>query len=495
MSDATFPAACDSCGHEYQVPDPAKTYSCRQCDGQVVAAAEAVMAEEEALLCCAGCGGAMDPSDRFCGDCGTEQDGVAAALGAEPSPAPPRRIARTGRSGKQRSSRAKASKELTKALGVLKTLRTFFRIGLFFAVVGIIANLIALSDNQFALGFLIIGLMIRVASGCMMLMGARLIFFQPFLWSLIYACMVTLNSAVFIFSIDFHLVGSALAGAWALLFWFFVPQAARAQRLMEENPDLAAVRQMTGVLRRGDATEEDYAEANAVAAQRARKKAFTWSGGLAGATAAIAALVVVQYHRPSFDSVWSDFQEDWDAGRLENVVAYFPDGQQPGQRDRLKAIVANRNWSGSWPQPEDPELLYSESETISYKRQVVEAGFGDDNITLTWQASGKEWHLHDIDLPEPAFEAIEEQWVTLWEADDVLGLGRMFEDPVSATKDLQALMERREWKTLPSVNGAEVRGGGEFREIRLDTTLGVFMVRFSLVSDLWKATSLKAPRS
>lgn len=425
----------------------------------------------------------MNPTDRFCGDCGTEQESAAQAP------------VRVQPSGKQRSSRAKASKELTKALGVLKTLRTFLRIGVFFGVLGIWSALTLLSSNDVSLGRGVVELLLRLGSCCLMLMGARMIFFQPFLWSLIYACMVTLNCALIIYAVEFQLVWTVVLSGWSLLFWAFVPQAAKAQRLMEENPDLAAVRQMTGVLRRGDATEEDYAEANAVAAQRAKKKTFLWSGGLAGVTAVLALVVVMQYHRPSFDSVWGNFQEDWDAGNLEDVVAYFPDGQQPGQRDRLKAIVDNRGWNGSWPQPEEPELLYSPEETITYRQQVVEASFGEEAITLTWQASGNAWYLHDIDLPEPSFESTEEEWVTKWEADDVNGLGRMFEEPVDATKNLKKLMERREWNTLPPVLDVEVRGGGERREIRMNTTIGVFMVRFSLIRDQWITTSIKPPRS
>lgn len=435
----------------------------------------------------------MEPGDRFCPDCGVEQDGVAATVEEKE----PVAVARPGRarSGRQQANRAKASKELSKALGFLKTLRVFFRLGVFFALVGILGGLLILGDNSLPLGMSLLVLSIQIATACVMLVGAKLIFFQPFLWSLIYASLVTLNGALRAIGTDFHLGWTLGSLIWALVFWAFVPRAARAQRLMEENPDLAAVRQMTGVLRRGDATEEDYAAANHVAGQRARKKAFAWAGGLATSAVAIAFLVINQSYRPPFDGTWRSFQTDWEGGHLEDVVAYFPKDQQEEERKRLEAVVASRGWDSAWPQPEDPEMLYEPVRSRQEERQVVEASFAGEDVSLTWIAEGKDWLLVDLDLPAPPFDDTEKAWIEAWEADDVAAIGNLFENPARASGNLRRLMERRDWEQLPAIRDGSLNGGGAYREIRLDTSVGVFMIRFKLIDDRWLATSIKPPRS
>jgi len=252
---------------------------------------------------------------------------------------------------------------------------------------------------------------------------------------------------------------------------------------------------MTGVLLRGDATEEDYAAANHVAGQRARKKAFAWAGGLATSAAAIAFLVINQSYRPPFDGTWRSFQTDWEGGHLEDVVAYFPKDQQEEERKRLEAVVASRGWDSAWPQPEDPEMLYEPVRSRQEERQVVEASFAGEDVSLTWIAEGKDWLLVDLDLPAPPFDDTEKAWIEAWEADDVDAIGNLFENPARASGNLRRLMERRDWEQLPAIRDGSLNGGGAYREIRLDTSVGVFMIRFKLIDDRWLATSIKPPRS
>ena len=380
-----------------------------------------------------------------------------------------------------------------KAFGFLKTLRVFFRISIFLSVIGIPATLWMMTQNEFAMGTLLILLAINVFITCVMLIGNFLLFFRPFFWCVLFACLVTLNRASDAYQSDFDIAWVVGGLLWAAVFWAFVPASARVRRLLEENPDLHISRMMLGIHKRGGAAD-DFAEAQEQAERRAWVRSMKMSTVIVTVSVIFAVVLYGKYNRPSFASSWEDFLVDWRGGDAEEIAAWFPESSRDRQRTRLETIKESRGWGSSWPYPHDPEFLYEDEEELASAMQVVEASFDDGPIT--WSFAGKDatWYLTRLDLPAPPFEHVEKECLRHWNNSNIAGVAELFRDPERSKRSIEKMAARRDWEGLPHASGARVQGGGDAREILLDTREGTVLIRFRLHDDAWEGASIKPPR-
>lgn len=145
------------------------------------------------------------------------------------------------------------------------------------------------------------------------------------------ACLVTLERAMAAMMTEFATVNIAVGGVLALALWSLVPAAARARRLIEENPGSSIARQFSGIERCKDPS--DYAEAHQLAEQRAWKKSLI-QGGVGVLICVIATVVIFAQTRgtdelvtnassPEFDSVAALWVDAWQASDMESLVDIY----------------------------------------------------------------------------------------------------------------------------------------------------------------------------
>lgn len=492
MTPTDYPAVCDTCSSEYRVPDSESAYSCTECDGEVRAVVEAE------TLACPSCNAEVQADDLFCSDCGeavkaegkeadsVEEDQVSVVRSSG------KKASRRGRKGEERHQ---ASRELVKAFGVLKTLRIFFVLSFLGSILTLLVGLLAFDVIDLAYGTFVVVFGIEALSAAVMLMGARMILFRPFFWSVVLASLVTLTRAIAVVTHDFQMTYLVIGVIWAGLFWFFVPMASRVRRLIADNPDLHIARLMHGVsTRRANEEGTDFEEAHRLAERRAQKKSYVFSGVVLGISITGFTMIGVDNYLPSFDSSWEDFKDDWSHGRLEEVVEYFPESQRKRERHRLEIISTNRGWGASWPVPEEEEHLYSSSEANASHRQIVEASLASGEFSWSWSAPENAWQLNELKIPAPDFASAETEWLAAWNDDDIDRLAEMFENPESSSRSLSSMARRRDWDSLPPSTDSDVQGGGERMEIILRTSEGAVLVRFRVKDDAWVVSSVKPPK-
>ncbi len=389
MSASNLPAICDTCSKEFRVPDATKVYGCDECDGQVHA------------LACPHCFESIAVDDAFCGSCGEELR-VAAEPGIEQQETTPRvRVAsRPGRGarGRKGAERSKASKELVKTLRNIKTVRAFFILDAFFHSLGLALVLFLVGQLQSDVAPLTATAAVRIAAIAVMVLGARMIFFRPFMWTVLMACLVTLSQAYAMIASGFSTFYVAFGVIWSLAFWSFVPAASRARRLIADNPDMNIARQFTGVSR-GD-EETDYQEEHEQAERSAWKKSLSISMVIAITLTLVSTFVISTTSAPDFQSAWDDFKEDWNSGDVEKVVAWFPSGARSGELERLQALRENRGWQVDWPQAEDELVDPSHGDAfvteLEDRRPSVYSDFEQGEIVWTFKAIDEEWALISV---------------------------------------------------------------------------------------------------
>ena len=403
-----------------------------------------------------------------------------------------KKASRRGRKGEERHQ---ASRELVKAFGILKTLRIFFVLSFLGSILTLLIGLLAFDVIDLSYGTFVVVFGIEAVSAAVMLMGARMILFRPFFWSVVLASLVTLTRAIAVATHDFQTTYLVIGVIWSGLFWFFVPTASRVRRLIAENPDLHIARLMHGVsTRRSHEEGTDFEEVHHTAERRAQKKSYVLSGVVLGISIAGFTAIGVDNYLPSFGSSWDDFMDDWSHGRLEEVVSYFPESQRSRERHRLEIVSTNRGWGSSWPVPEEEEHLYSSSEASSGHRQVVEASMAGGDISWSWSAPENAWQLNELKIPAPDFASTETEWLAAWNDDDIDRLAEMFENPESSQRSLSSMARRRDWDSLPPSTDSDVQGGGERMEIILRTSEGAVLVRFRVKDDAWIVSSVKPPK-
>jgi hypothetical protein len=520
MSDSNFLATCDTCSKEFRIPDATKVYGCNQCDGKVhaVPVAEAIdpaagIAADEDTLACPHCDELIAEDDAYCGSCGEDLQADDAGDDAgddavdeeELAPSPSRASSRgrggasAGRAtagkrprGRKGAERSKASKELVKTLRNLKTVRAFFVIDAVLHILGLTLTLVVAGNPKFSTGALWGELGVHIVAISVMIMGARMVFFRPFMWTVLLACLVTLSRGIWIIALEFSTFSLIFGVIWSLAFWAFVPAASRARRLIEENPDMSVARQFTGVLRSGANT--DYALAHERAERRAWKKSFITGGIIFVFCTAVSVFVVSTSRAPSFESAWKDFKQDWNSGTTEQVAEWFPSGERGEQHARFESLKKSRGWDQGLPKAEDEFIEPAFEMETADRRPMVFAEVEEGEIVWTWKMVRKEWTLVSVRFPSPEFETIADAWMVAWNNSDIPALAELFDNPESANASLEKMASRRDWESLPAITGSKVQGSDTRKELVLSTSVGSVFVRFGSSGDDWAAKSVKAPR-
>ncbi len=473
MTSHSFPAACQQCGQEYRVPDPEQNYSCRDCEGTVLAV------EETSAERCPSCEEPLEAGQAFCPACG---EGV----GEDQEEVP----------GKSKERRRQASRQLVKAFGFLKLLRVFFLLGVFISLLAMAGTLFLVKENIFPLWMVYLVFLMHLGIACVKFIGARMVFYRPLFWSVLLAGLVTLARTIDAAQNDFSPVWTVGGLIWAGLFWALVPATARVRRLIEENPDLHIARMITGSTRRSSGLSgKELLADQKLAERRAWRKSLMICGGGAVVSLLMLFTTISQFHRPGFEKVWENFQSDWESGDPGKVASWFPFAQRAEEQENLMAIAKDRNWGDDWPPLEDAVMTFDEMESREYGRQRVEADIPTGQGTWMWASQEQEWELQSFTLPPPDFERIEKEWVEGWNRSDYTALARYFVNPERSEGSLQRMASRRDWSSLPRVMDATVEGTGSIRKLELNTNAGMVVVSFRLVDNLWVAASVKPPKS
>ena len=482
MNDDPLSAICDSCGKPYRVPDPNKVYACKACGGRVCAAPPE---EEEVVGSCGECGADLGANDAFCTECGTE-------VAASEAPTSSRR---RRRSGADREKSRAASRELNKAMKFLKILRLWFLLSIIFQ-----GFILALSPFMFAASEVIdaqtasLVIAIRLATTALMIIGFFQVNFRPFVWAVVLASMVTLTRAYDIVATEYNMIVTVLSVAWALLFWALVVPTARIRRLVEENPDLAVSKRITGSrARRGGKISPQQALKQAE--KQAWRKALITVSVVAVAVIGASFALYSDNKVPAFEDTWAEFNADWQKGDVDQVAAWFSASQRSSERAKLEAVRENRNWGSSWPSLADHEKDVYKSEASGIPTSAsVEAVVSGGTAKLDFRASEGSWTLRSLELPDPDFEPTLLDWKRAWAGSNYDAMAGFFKDTGKMERYFPGMAKRQDWETLPRITETNiVKDRAGYRTVYFKTIDGEVRVKFKLDMDRWIAFNFKPP--
>ena len=496
-----FLASCDNCGRSFKVPDPAKVYGCKACEGGRIRVAPPACPEcEEAISAddqfCQSCGVALGDSTDADGGSDTKQHSAADAT-ARAEARPASRVAsrasgsrkstsgnrKSARGGKARSTRRAVSGELNRSLKSVRVLRTFFILN---AALHLIGTGLAVAGFGLTGGdrsaFLIL-LLIQASLSAVMLAGVFLVMHQPAIWALVMACMVTLSRMIAAWEMDWNMAYVGIGGIWALLFWAMVAPASRAKRLLDENPDLG------------------YAKRMEQARPRAVRKAIVAAVGVLVISGASAFFLHVGSQAVPLGPTWNRFVDDWEATRLEAVLETVEEGVGAAGVAEFEAEVKDRGWDTDLPDLGAAASaaaadfgLYSVEEPGSDMEAVyLETEQGQFEFGWRYFPLDQEWRLVELRYPMAVFSPdlllrIKGQW----EASDIQGLGAMFPDPDRSTPKLERSFRARGWeREFPAILGVEILTTSNGVDVYFDTEAGENILRYGRGGGDWILRSVK----
>lgn len=484
MTEDRVQANCDNCGKPYRVPDPNKIYKCKACGGQVCA--EPPQAEQEFDSACPECGEAVGSAEAFCTNCGAE-------IVAQPAAA--QNAGRsTRRSGRDRESERAASRELAKAFKFLKILRTWFMLNVILHGLLLLLIPFAFANPETVPSETALALAVHLGSTALMLLGFFQVYYRPFVWAVVLACMVTLSRGYTVVVSDYNMIITVISVVWALAFWALVVPTARVRTLMEKHPDLTITKRITGSrARRG----------GKISPQQALKEAEAkaWKHGLI--SVAVIAVVTIgasfalyqDSRMPDFETTWAQFHSDWQKGDVDKVSQWFGESSRSTQRAKLEAASENRNWGRSWPSLQDYEKDVNVTDASGSARSVtIEAVTSGGEVRLDFHAIDGNWNISRLKLPDPDFEPTLIEWKRAWNASNFDKLATFYLNSEKMKKSLPRIAERRNWEALPRITNTVIdddRTG--VRTVYFATDEGEVKVGFKLEMDQWIAYTIKPP--
>jgi len=490
MSSSTsrFPARCNQCGHDFEVPDPRKAYSCRKCDGGRVLALP---------IDCISCGEQIAADDQYCPECGTSQiedsveleqttEQTAEQATEQAQPSRGRVSSRRKPSGKARSTRRAVSSELNRAMKSVRALRAFFVLNALLHLAMTAIALTGFTDSGGDRSIYIVVLGVQASMAAIMLAGVFLVMHQPAVWALVMACLVTMSRALAAWSADWNFGVLGLGAFWALAFWALVAPAARAKRLMDENPDLAAAKKL----------QRDR--------PRAVRNASLAGGGVLLVSVSLAFFLHLGSAAKPLQPVWTTFVEDWNAGRNARVLETIEYGMSEPVRENFEIEMQARGWTGALPRLDEQEALEANALFELYSVDVRSSGSetilvatdaGDFEFEWDYRPDEHEWVLTQLRWPRAEFKDVIIQSLTgAWANHDLALLAGMFRDPERAERSLQRSFERRGWeREFPSVVSTSQEESSRGVFVYLKTDAGE--MRFEFIRELgkWKISRFKLP--
>lgn len=446
---------------------------------------------------CPACGASNEASARFCHACGAE-------LAAETrTTTAARERKRTKRSevasaDQDRARKSLARQEFARTRTIVASLRASY------GVAALIVTVLVLVPSLLA------GYPIGIATGgialAIMVPGFVLIVRQPLLWSLVIAALWTVLVAVeYVFAGGAGIgVGFAIEVFIAIAMWAGVTQAARLQRLMQENPELTLAKRRVAPERRVAGGVAETARESRRQANRARRLGRLKLAGLALLllVALITALVFAM--RPeSVEVPLERFTRHWSAAELAALVAQFDAGAV--DREKLESALARRVWRDTRPalgaarrEPRgSDEVLAAFPVEASVTTQAGEIG-----VLLRLDAAAKRWRLVDLELPDLRVgdpEAAAAAFRSAWSADGLDALIALCNEGLQQRRaSLERVLEKRDWlRARPAIAesgiGKPTRSGSVSIEFELEGDAGIVETGWEYWHPSWRMTRFKPP--
>lgn len=413
-----FRAVCEGCGKTYRVASTERTYTCKVCGETVRPLPEnsspttpSAPKEPVPPESCPECDAILPKNAKYCEECGVEvADG----------PASPRSVSK--KRDRDSKRRLDARGDLNRAFSRIKLLRIFISINLIawlLTTVRFALGLASDSPESAAASWVSLVLSSLLAAACFV--AAIQIFFQPFLWSVLLASWVTLNSAVACFQ---ELDGEVLPlvwlfrAAWSALFWLALIPTIRASRLMKAHPDLYIARRIQGVrrqrrVRSEDKTEEQaYREASALAAQKAMRTSIV------GAAVIVVLSITVGFFAqqgpsdgfsgtridaeetpdpPDATPAVTAFAAAWSSDQPANRVAeLFKSGATTKRIRSLERMAEKRGWTSGFPALGEAVVVPKGPTGVD----VTYSMSGDGPMTVKWDYVEGEWRIRTLKPPQ-----------------------------------------------------------------------------------------------
>lgn len=442
------------------------------------------------LPACPACDEAVGFDDQFCESCG-------ASLAEEPEPAEPQTRApavsrrtkvggpRARAAGKARSNRRAVSSELSRALKSVRVLRTFFVINAVLHLIATAASVAGFGSTGGDRSLFVVSLAIQASMSAIMLAGVFLVMHQPAVWALVMACIVTLSRLMSAWEYDWNIGVLGLGAIWSLMLWALVAPAARAKRLMDENPDLAFAKKLENQR------------------PRAVRNASLAGGGVVVVSVAAAFFLHVGSAAVPLGPSWASFVEDWKANRGQRVLDWVEAGMSEGEAVEFEAEARARGWLSQLPTlgadaPGDLDRfpLYT-VEDLSSAYVEIECETDQGGFTFVWvyRPVEKDWLVGGIEYPMAEFpQELEDRLRLIWENSDIDGLAAMFENPERARGTVGRAFERRGWeREFPELKELVVESGARGTNIYFLTDDGDSRPTMRRAGGKWPAASFRPP--
>ncbi|HVS18929.1 MAG TPA: hypothetical protein VMT18_10045 [Planctomycetota bacterium] len=412
-------ATCADCGKTYAVPDPARTYKCKECGGRVSLPRES----------CGACGAPMEPGEAFCAACGDGQ-------GAESERSPDVAL--------EAEERRQAAYELQRGLTAVRSLRIVYALGaLLFGVLTalMVVGLSALPERSASLVLMIA---IGIALTCLHVVGFRQAPMQPFLWSVVIAATATASLALRLTEGVAPTLGLGLRAGFVVLLWSLVVPAVRVRRLIAEHPDLYTAHRLHGTEKRRHASRnapersrEQFEQARA----RTARGSAAWAAGIALVLGGATAGGWVTHRGAALDARVEAFRSAWAQGDAAAVAGLAAASETEARRGLLASQVAAHGWGDAWPTLGEAQTQLGESQA------TVAWSLGDGLVHTTWSLGDDGWQLDKLRLPMPPLDGAVERLIAAWNARDVAGLAALYPPDMreSAATSIARVVERRAW--------------------------------------------------
>ncbi|KAA3606710.1 MAG: hypothetical protein DWQ01_16985 [Planctomycetota bacterium] len=481
----SFPAQCDSCQSQYQVPDSNKRYRCKACGGTVQVVLEEVPQTPEEATCSA-CGEILQEGDQFCGSCGEPRPGF------QPKPtASPRR--KTG-------SRKAGSK--TGSLGAAAQLRSvrsnvfFFRF--LYGLTGLVnlGLLLYIIFNfvipGFPFTFFWLAFLMLAVPAVLSVAGILLIPFQPLTWGLLLASLTTMGYLNYLTG-EISSLGLIFRGAWTLLLWMAIIPLVRFRKLAQEFPELCL---KILVSRKSRKRDDQGKNQNPVQLLKKAKNRAIRNAIIACALASTlifggSAVAYWGLRPPQFETAATEFIEGIRQNPLQAISEYAR-SDKASQAEQWEASMRSRNWHLKLPEVEDRTITGG----VSSGTAVMDFG-QDEKLITKWRTEGRHWKLISMSFPPPPYQQALEQWMEAWNRSDFAVLGSLFgpQKEKMMRDKLSSIPKIKDWGTeFPKATGHEwLPYGRESANLMIHTELGTFRLRWTVENDIWIAKSLKLP--
>lgn len=446
---------------------------------------------------CPACGASNEADARFCHACGAE---LAIPIGTATA-GTARAKSRRGNAASADQDRARKSlarQEFARTRTIVASLRASYGVAaLIVTVLVLVPSLLAWHPIGIATGGIALAIMVP---------GFVLIVRQPLLWSLVIAALWTVLVAVeYVFARGAGIgVGFAIEVFIAVAMWAGVTQAARLQRLMQENPELTLARHRVAPERRVAGGVAETARESRRRESRVKRLGRLKLAGMAVLLLAALITALVFAMRPESAEVPLErFTRNWSGAELAALVAQFDAGAV--DPEKLESALARRVWRGTRPALGEARLEpHGPDEVLA--AFPVEAGVtteaGEVGVLLRLDGTAKRWRLVDLELPDLRVgdpEAAAAAFRSAWSADGLDALVALGNDGLQQRRaSLERVLEKRDWlRARPAIAesgiGKPTRSGSVSIEFELEGDAGIVETGWEYWHPSWRMTRFKPP--